>query len=58
MPNYFAFLMTRERVKNKGLLKLITVKMHWAPTEENKTDDNSFDDQDAEETKNAATVAK
>jgi len=58
VPNYFAFLLTRERVKNNGILKLITVKIRWAPTEENKTDDNSFEDQDGEENKNAPSSNK
>ena len=32
--NYFAFLLTRERVKaSSGTLKLITVKMRWAPND-------------------------
>jgi len=42
VPNYFAFLLTRERVKSNGALKLITVKMRWAPNEEHKND-NSFE---------------
>lgn len=34
--NYFAFLLTRERVKaSSGALKLITVKMRWAPNDSN-----------------------
>lgn len=41
--NYFAFLLTRERVKTNGALKLITVKMRWAPIETNfhPDEDNS-----------------
>ena len=58
MPNYFAFLLTRERVKasgSTGTLKLTTVKMRWAPTEESKAEDLSFDND--EETK-ASTTGK
>lgn len=50
VPNFFAFLLTRERVKSNGALKLITVKMRWAPNEElTKADDTSFEQE--EETK-------
>lgn len=51
VPNYFAFLLTRDRVKSNGALKLITVKMRWAPTEEQpKADDNSFDQDEESKT--------
>ena len=53
VPNYFAFLMTRERLKSNGALKLITVKIRWAPNEDNKLDETSFD-QD-EETKTGSS---
>ena len=48
IPNYFAFLLTRERVKANGALKLITVKMRWAPNEDSQKqdDENSFDNGD------------
>lgn len=57
VPNYFAFLLSRERVKSSGALKLTTVKIRWAPNEENKADENSFDQDiiDQEETKNASS---
>jgi len=58
VPNYFAFLLTRERVKSNGALKLITVKMRWAPNEELKPEDNSFDQDDQEETKAAGIKAQ
>ena len=58
VPNYFAFLLTRERVKASGALKLITVKMRWAPNEELKQDDNSFDHDDLREESKAAAAGK
>jgi len=44
VPNYFAFLLTRERVKANGALKLITVKIRWAPNDDLKQEDNSDND--------------
>ena len=38
-------------MKSNGILKLITVKIRWAPNEESKTDENSFEEHEAEETK-------
>ena len=56
MPNYFAFLLTRERVKANGALKLITVKIRWAPNEANhQHDDDDDEHSDSEETKAAKT---
>ena len=47
MVNYFAFLLTRERVKaNSGALKLITVKMRWAPIESHQHNEDEDDDMD------------
>jgi len=51
VPNYFVFLLTRERVKANGALKLITVKIRWAPNDDLKQEDNSFDNDLAEESK-------
>lgn len=51
VPNYFAFLLTRERVKSTGLLKLITVKIRWAPNDDSKQEENSFDNDIGEESK-------
>ena len=43
--NYFAFLLTRERVKaNSGALKLITVKMRWAPNDSNQHNEDEDED--------------
>ena len=50
VPNYFVFLLTRERVKANGALKLITVKIRWAPNEDLKQEDNS-ENELAEESK-------
>ena len=57
IPNYFTFLLTRERVKATGTLKLITVKIRWAPSHELKNEEHSFDhdiDGSREESKNPA----
>ena len=54
VANYFAFLLTRERVKANGALKLITVKMRWAPNEANTQNEEDEDEHsDSEETKAA-----
>ena len=55
VPNYFAFLLTRERVKSNGALKLITVRIRWAANEEHKHD-NSFEQDDIEESKKPAAA--
>ena len=56
--NYFAFLLTRERVKANGSLKLITVKMRWAPNESiHQHDEDEDEHSDSEETKTTAKVA-
>ena len=52
--NYFAFLLTRERVKANGALKLITVKMRWAPNEANVHNEEDDDDDDVERNTAAA----
>ena len=44
VPNYFAFLLTRERVKANGALKLMTVKIRCAPNDDLKQEDNSDND--------------
>ena len=54
--NYFAFLLSRERVKANGALKLITVKMRWAPNESSGHHEEDEDEHsDSEETKAAKT---
>jgi len=57
VPNYFAFLLTRERVKANGALKLITVKIRWAPNEDHKQEENS-DNELGEESKTASKGGK
>ena len=41
-PNYFVFMINRERLKANGLMKLYSVKIKWA-TQDTKENDNSSD---------------
>lgn len=46
VPNFHAFLLAKERVKATGLLKLISIRIRWAPnelTQEEEDDDDQGD---------------
>ena len=44
LPNYFVFLLNKERVRSDGKLKLISVKIKWSAVEEKENDNNSDSD--------------
>ena len=42
-PNYFVFLINRERIKSSGFMKLFSVKIKWAANQDPKEHESSSD---------------